>query len=87
MYERYFENKNVKEDNELAPSRDAFRNMSINPSINPIVDLGNSISIKYCLPVEIHDLNTMDIDFCVRIANENVKIGLINSENKEYETK
>lgn len=90
--ETHFENKNVKEEIELTPYRNAFRNMSINPnkyppsiqallmritkkkgmpSINPIVDLGNSISIKYCLPVGIHDLNTINVDFCVRTSNEN----------------
>ena len=39
--------------------------------INPIVDLGNAISLKYCFPVGAHDLRTMDGGFCVRTADEN----------------
>lgn len=38
------------------------------PHINPVVDLGNAISLKYYLPVGAHDLNTMDGEFCVRTA-------------------
>ncbi len=40
------------------------------PHINPVVDLGNLISLKYYLPVGAHDLDTMEDDFCVRTANE-----------------
>ena len=38
------------------------------PHINPVVDLGNAISLKYYLPVGAHDLSTMDGEFCVRTA-------------------
>ncbi len=38
------------------------------PHINPVVDLGNAISLKYYLPVGAHDLNTMEGEFCVRTA-------------------
>lgn len=38
------------------------------PHINPVVDLGNAISLKYYLPVGAHDLDTMDGEFCVRTA-------------------
>ena len=38
------------------------------PHINPVVDLGNAISLKYYLPVGAHDLKTMDGEFCVRTA-------------------
>ena len=38
------------------------------PHINPVVDLGNAISLKYYLPVGAHDLNTMNGEFCVRTA-------------------
>lgn len=38
------------------------------PHINPIVDLGNAISLKYYLPVGAHDLETMDGEFCVRCS-------------------
>ena len=40
------------------------------PHINPVVDLGNAISLKYYLPVGAHDLDTMDGEFCVRCAGE-----------------
>lgn len=40
------------------------------PHINPVVDLGNAISLKYYLPVGAHDLDTMDGEFCVRTATE-----------------
>ena len=87
--ENYFEGKVVKQEKELAPYREAFQGLGINPNkfmssiealltriakkkgmphINPIVDLGNAISLKYYLPVGAHDLNTMDGEFCVRTA-------------------
>ncbi len=86
----YFAGKTVKEEKELAPYRDAFKTLGINPNkfmssiealltriaknkgmphINPIVDLGNAISLKYYLPVGAHDLDTMEGDFCVRTAD------------------
>lgn len=36
------------------------------PSINPIVDLGNSVSLKYKVPIGAHDLNSSHEDFYVR---------------------
>ena len=39
------------------------------PSINPIVDLGNYISIKYRLPVGVHDLGTIRDVLTVRLAD------------------
>lgn len=87
--EFYFENKPVKESEEISCYRDAFRAMNINPnkymcsiealltriakkkgipSINPIVDLGNAISLKYKIPIGAHDLNSSGEDFCVRCA-------------------
>lgn len=39
------------------------------PSINPIVDLGNYISIKYQVPVGIHDLGTIKDALTVRLAD------------------
>lgn len=86
----YFAGKTVKEEKELAPYRDAFKTLGINPNkfmssiealltriaknkgmphINPIVDLGNAVSLKYYLPVGAHDLDTMEGDFCVRTAD------------------
>ena len=40
------------------------------PHINPIVDLGNAISIKYHLPIGAHDLDTIDESLQVRTAHE-----------------
>ena len=40
------------------------------PQINPIVDLGNAISLKYCLPIGAHDLSTMSNGLEVRLAKE-----------------
>ncbi len=38
------------------------------PHINPIVDLGNAISLKYTLPMGAHDLGGSDEDICIRPA-------------------
>ena len=38
------------------------------PSVSPVVDLGNYISIKYKLPVGVHDINTMNGDLEVRLS-------------------
>ncbi|MEL7624232.1 MAG: phenylalanine--tRNA ligase beta subunit-related protein [Clostridiales bacterium] len=38
------------------------------PSINPLVDLANAISIKYALPIGAHDLSTIEGELSVRFA-------------------
>lgn len=38
------------------------------PKINPVVDLGNAISMKYILPVGAHDIGKLDGDLEVRFA-------------------
>ncbi len=38
------------------------------PSINPLVDLGNAVSIKYALPIGAHDLSTVEGELAVRFA-------------------
>lgn len=38
------------------------------PSISPIVDLGNYISVKYNVPVGVHDIDSLGDDLCVRLA-------------------
>ncbi|MGE5380896.1 MAG: B3/4 domain-containing protein [Methylocystaceae bacterium] len=38
------------------------------PSINPLVDLGNAVSIKYHLPLGAHDLATVGDSLSVRFA-------------------
>lgn len=38
------------------------------PHINPVVDLGNAVSLKYTLPMGAHDLGSSDEDICIRFA-------------------
>ncbi len=38
------------------------------PHINPVVDLGNAISLKYTLPMGAHDLGGSSNDICIRLA-------------------
>lgn len=40
------------------------------PSISPVVDLGNYISLKYKVPVGVHDTDTMAEDLMVRPATQ-----------------
>ena len=40
------------------------------PSINPIVDLGNAISLKYTLPLGAHDIDKSSEDICIRFSKE-----------------
>ncbi len=36
--------------------------------INPVVDLGNAMSLKYTLPMGAHDLSGCSEDICIRLA-------------------
>ena len=86
---KIFKDKKVKESLEIAPYRDAFKNLGMNPNkfmssieamtsrvaknkklpnINPIVDLGNSMSLKYLVPLGAHDIEVNDEDICVRFS-------------------
>lgn len=38
------------------------------PHINPVVDLGNAVSLKYTLPMGAHDLGGSSQDICIRTA-------------------
>ncbi|MDR7870998.1 MAG: phenylalanine--tRNA ligase beta subunit-related protein [Tissierellaceae bacterium] len=38
------------------------------PSINPIVNLGNAVSLKYRIPIGAHDLDSSNEDFYVRYS-------------------
>lgn len=93
--EEKYEGKKVKESEEVACYRDAFRTLGINPnkfmssiesmltrvskkkglpSINPIVDIGNAMSLKYYLPMGAHDIDTiMPQDVEVRFSREGDK--------------
>lgn len=84
-----FQNAKIKELPEIAPYRDAFRTLGINPNkypcsiealfsriakgkglpaINPIVDLGNAVSLAHVVPIGAHDLADADADIMVRLA-------------------
>lgn len=38
------------------------------PHINPVVDLGNAVSLKYTLPMSAHDLDGSSEDICIRLV-------------------
>ena len=40
------------------------------PYINPVVNLGNAVSLKYTLPMGAHDLSGNDDDICIRFAQD-----------------
>ena len=40
------------------------------PYINPVVDLGNAVSLKYTLPMGAHDLGGGSNDICIRLAKD-----------------
>lgn len=42
------------------------------PNINPIVDLGNAMSLKYLVPMGAHDISNND-DICIRFSNKDDK--------------
>ena len=43
------------------------------PNINPIVDLGNALSLKYRIPLGIHDIDRFRGDIEIRFANSDDK--------------
>lgn len=53
------------------------------PSLCPAVDLGNYISIKYRVPVGVHDVDTLQDELVVRKANEDDCIMEENSLEKD----
>lgn len=40
------------------------------PSINPVVDIGNSVSLKYMVPLGAHDIDTLNEDINVRFSKK-----------------
>ncbi|MCI9071801.1 MAG: tyrosine--tRNA ligase [Lachnospiraceae bacterium] len=40
------------------------------PAVSPVVDLGNYISIKYRVPVGVHDMDTLQEDLWIRLTGE-----------------
>lgn len=54
------------------------------PSINPIVDLANALSLKYCIPLGVHDLSKIDNTIEIRRAREDdifIPFGATEKEN------
>jgi len=41
------------------------------PHINPVVDLGNAVSLKHVLPIGAHDVTALTDDITVRFSDEN----------------
>jgi len=41
------------------------------PHINPVVDLGNAVSLKHVLPIGAHDITELSDDITVRFSDEN----------------
>lgn len=102
-----FEDKKIKELEEISYYRDAFKSLGINPnkfmssiesmltrvsknkglpSINPIVDIGNVISLKYILPLGAHDIDTLNGDINVRFSKQGdvfIPLGCEEIENLE----
>ena len=87
--ETKFAASKAKEAIEIAPYRDAFVKLGLNPnkflssieamssriekkkgfpSINPVVDLGNALSLKYLLPMGAHDIDAASGDIQVRFS-------------------
>ncbi|HMM22621.1 MAG TPA: phenylalanine--tRNA ligase beta subunit-related protein [Selenomonadales bacterium] len=84
-----FANEKVREAPEIAPYRDAFGKLGLNPNkfmssieamasrvekgkglprINPVVDLGNAVSLKYLVPIGAHDTDKATGDIQVRFS-------------------
>lgn len=57
------------------------------PSINPIVDLGNALSVKYKIPIGIHDIDKFKTDIEIRKSKENDIFVPFGGENIEYPLK
>ena len=89
--EEKFSTARAKESLEIAPYREAFLKLGINPNkfmssiealasriekkkgfptINPAVDLGNAMSLKYLLPMGAHDMDAAAGDIMVRFSRQ-----------------
>lgn len=54
------------------------------PHINPIVDIGNAISLKYLVPLGAHDIDQADADIFVRFSNSGDKFIPFGETEAEY---
>lgn len=89
--EAKFATARAKESAEIAPYRNAFQALGLNPNkfpssiealasriekkkgfptINPAVDLGNAMSLKYLLPMGAHDIDAAIGDIQVRFSRQ-----------------
>ena len=53
------------------------------PSINPIVDLVNALSLKYILPMGAHDIDFLEGEIAVRFSKEGDIFTPLGEENTE----
>lgn len=103
--ETKFQDKKVKELEEIIYYRDSFVKLGINPnkfmssieaiitraakkkgfpSINPIVDLGNAVSMKYLVPLGAHDIEGSEDDICIRFSNKGDNFIPFGGNGEEY---
>lgn len=54
------------------------------PNINPIVNLGNAISLKYIVPLGAHDIDTVGGDIYVKFSKKGDSFIPFGSDEKEY---
>jgi DNA/RNA-binding domain of Phe-tRNA-synthetase-like protein len=54
------------------------------PSINPIVDLGNAVSIKYLVPLGAHDIEASEDDICIRFSKNGDSFIPFGGNEEEY---
>jgi DNA/RNA-binding domain of Phe-tRNA-synthetase-like protein len=105
LTETKFQDRKVKEVEEIVYYRDSFVKLGINPnkfmssieaiitrvakkkgfpSINPIVDLGNAVSIKYLVPLGAHDIEASEDDICIRFSKKGDKFIPFGGDEEEY---
>ncbi len=53
------------------------------PSINPIVDLGNAVSIKNVVTLGAHDIGSLKDDICIRFSKKGDKFVAFGSKEEE----
>ena len=69
MFYRSYNDKNIK--------KKGF------PSINPIVDLGNAVSIKNVVTLGAHDIGSFKDDICIRFSKKGDKFVAFGSKEEE----
>lgn len=73
--------------NKYMPSIEALVSRTLKskmvPHINPLVDLGNALSLKYLIPLGIHDIDKVTGDIEIRFANKDDKFIPFGEEESE----